>query len=336
MPSSKLVRAIRRVDAHIDEVATSRDHRDVLRRELMQVVAMGRDPGPHLGRLRVRWPRHLLERFQYVSASLHAVGRLGVALPTAACAAGLRESDLAYAIGLVERSGRDLSYVTANTDDGLRAAVEAAFENLVVHIDHRAVEDLLLSAIEAHAVSRDGHGVEVYGSMYGQTVVDAPDINGIRTHTVTVTRATTQIKAKATAEEVWPSSQSHAVHQLVASEMFGRATRVVGEFHTHPLRSWCSLVANKAWLYSAADAAHVKIWSAEQLATGDRGRFSLVVAHAPGREKGAATRREARNRVRLRIGQYHVVLGAYRVQADGDLDNDLALRVGRSGQDDGS
>jgi hypothetical protein len=327
MNTSKLVRWLRCVEAAIEGSTKSRAHCEALRHDLLDLVVLRRPPSRRLSRVvrDLRSDEALLERCGYVSAALHAMAMHKLSLADAAQMCGLLEQDIHFALALMERCRRTLVWVNEQVDDGVRAAIDSATMRLVVELAPSSVAEMVSAAIEA-AAQRAGP-TEMYGELYGHAVVGALDEKNERHHTVYVTRFALQATARANDCSVSPSRTSHTVHALVARALYNDGSIIVGDAHSHPWRSSTELMSSRGWRYSAADEEHCVGWQADRRAAGQRGYASIVVAVAPGSERGARARRLSRNRLRFRVGSWHVVIAVYRVQLDGDLDGELGLET---------
>jgi hypothetical protein len=214
-------------------------------------------------------------------------------------------------------------------DDGVRAAVDAATMSLVVELSPSALTDLIAAAVEAYVAPARGRGpIEMYATAFGSTTIGAFDEKHERHVHTYVTRFALHHHAKATASTVVPSTRAEAVHRLVAKELFNDGSVLVGEAHSHPVRSWSTLIRDRAWTYSEQDQDHCRGWQSANIKRGERAFFSIVIAVSNAKLSGPAIVRSTRNRYRVRLAnRIGLVVACYRVQLDGDLDGRVDLGI---------
>lgn len=306
-----------------------------LLRELLEWVVLGRS-ADDVAVLRKDFPRRLRQmssRQIQVETALHVVQRYRVSYARAARLATLPEvrvasADLQAVARLARRVGDSLGDLDRNTSQSVRACVDAYFERLVVAIDRRALEDMLLAALEAYVVPRPGKGqkyTEVFGYCFGTCRDMLPESSSKRFRRIlSVNRIVTQLRGRATASEVFPSEKSERLHLDVASRFFEHLT-LLGDYHTHPWASLSKLRQRHGWRPSSADRSHIESWAANARRAGGYPRFSLIAAIARGGKKGRSTAREAKNRVRFCVNGLYVVLAAYRLQSDDTYDEEVSL-----------
>ena len=269
-----------------------------------------------------------------VACAIHLRSRRRVSLGRAAKLAEVTKGDVIATTNLAKLAGVALADLDRNVDEGVPTAVDAHFELLEVSLDQRAVEDLLLAALEAYLVPKAGKGqkyTEIYGYCFGtrrDLLSDGAD--GRARRIFNVTRVITQLRSHADAGSVTPNTKSEGVHLDVAREFFEHLA-LVGDYHTHPYGDLGALKAIKGWQPSKADRSHIGIWTSKVRERGGAPRFSLIAAVARGgkggRAGGRAVSRETPNRIRFCVQGVFVVLAAYRIKRDGTYDEKLRLIV---------
>ena len=260
--------------------------------------------------------------------ALHLIHGHGLASSRAAKLMEIPESMLVAVTAIGRRGGLPVKDLVRNVGDDVRTVAEGYLERLSVSLDQRAVEDLLLAALEAYAVPKPGRGqkyTEAYGICFG-TSRRLPE-NGHEKRfrqILNVVRVATQLRSRATASEVAPNPKSEKVHLQVASSLFEHLT-VLGDYHTHPYPTLVKLRSVRGWQPSSADKGHISVWASAARQAGGYPRFSLIAAVAQGGKTGLPTAREAPNRVRFCIGGHFVVVSAYRLLRNDEYDTEIML-----------
>lgn len=335
MPSSRFLEAARQIERAIDDAAeqspTSERTRQTLRRELLEEIATWRISS-RLRRLPLPWTE-LKEAFDTsgfrMAAYAYARSIDGISPRAAREQCNVNGAEARYLEDLARELGASFPALVRSTDPDVAAAVEADRESLHVYLDHRAVEDLLLATLESYASPPPGRRrgfTEVYGLCFGTQRRRILRDRAASYETVLhVSRIATQLRAKADADSVEPNDRSFKAQLRVANQFF-RHLELLGDYHSHPYRDLATLRSNKGWDYSPEDAEHIKGWVEELREQQDAvPRFSLILAVAEGKRRGRGIRRETRNRVRVTIDQYHVLLAAYRIDLAGDYDDRIEL-----------
>lgn len=126
-----------------------------------------------------------------------------------------------------------------------------------------------------------------------------------------VARVATQMRARATANAVEPKSKSLRA-QLHVGNLFLPHLEVVGDYHTHPYKTFAELPAASGWEYSDADEKSLP-HHIEEVRSHDHADplFSLVVAVAAGGKASKTPQRKAPNVVQISVGDIYFVIGAY-------------------------
>ena len=304
--------------------------------EMLQYIALQQDPNelPNLGK-----PWHELRQAvnsigDNLRHATYMMGRHDYSINRIANLKLLRASDAGYLSGLAKRVGITMSHLATQSPPEIRADVDGALEDLVVHLDDRAVEDILLAAMESYAVSA-GRGkpyTEVYGICFGNRR-DKPMHGrhpGIR-RILRISRIVTQLRARATATMVMRNDKSSRVHRHIAEQFF-EDLELLGDYHTHPYKNARVLRERHGWLPSPSDRADILKWSRAVREDGARPRFSLVVAIAEGERTGVPIKRIAPNRIEFSIQKHFIQIAAYRIRFDGECDDDVELSCPHAGE----
>ena len=266
----------------------------------------------------------------------YAGGRVACALRLLS----VERHSMAKALGRTDAPKGDVSYVIALAKDldmplhqlaemqpPLIEAELAAQHGLVVSLEPRALEDILLAAAEARLVPA-GRGrtyTEVFGVCFGSQGWSDANRSLDSLH-VNVARVVTQMRAKATANEVTPNDRSFAAHIQIGEKFFPHL-HVVGDYHTHPYKTFTALLRDTAWRYSGPDEKSLGNWIEAATTRRTRPHFSLVVAVAGGGKSGKGPLRRAPNVVQLSVRDLFFVIGAYRIRLDEKYDHGVKLEV---------
>ena len=200
-----------------------------------------------------RWERELWLPGMQVACELRLMTRNGLSRAKALALVGGSAADLDKATDLVEKAGLSFHDAIAQQNPEIETTLAYNLERLHVHLEARALEDILLAAAEGYKVA-PGRGykyTEVFGLCFGSVRRKAT-----RWHShdlfVNVARVATQMRAKATASEVMPNSKSLAAHLEVSNRFFPHL-EVVGDYHTHPYKTLSKLLQSKGWEHSDMD-----------------------------------------------------------------------------------
>ncbi len=330
---TNFVKACRAIEAAIDR-ATRRGSgghktRSAMRRDLARWATTWYAAGSYerLADLRLpwdRWDRELdLVSFR-LACTIHLLGTEHITAAQGLKLTGAAKGDLEYAVALLANVGLTPWDIAREQPPSIRAELAAHRERLHVHLEPRALEDVLLAVAEGYKVA-PGKGfkyTEVYGLCFGSVRRSTPRHESHELH-VNVSRVATQLRAKATASEVMPNSKSLATHLDVATKFFPHL-EVVGDYHSHPYKTLGKLVEAKGWEHSKADEDSLEHFIDEVLALHNRPLFSLVVAVAEGGKVGKAVRKKA-NVVQVPIGNLYFLLAAYRIRLDAEYDDKVSL-----------
>ncbi|HMQ17219.1 MAG TPA: hypothetical protein PKC49_14720 [Phycisphaerae bacterium] len=212
--------------------------------------------------------------------------------------------------------------------------VDEAHQDLRIWIREPALQDMLLSAMEAYLVPA-GSGVpstEVYGIVFGSQRVTRPARGRSRRESVAdinIERVCIQHRAKGSPSEVVADQRSETA-QLVLGEQLFPYWHLLGDFHTHTYRSLDELLRQRGWRYSSHDEAANVDWCERLLAMGHRPRLALILAITRAKRSGTACRESWNGNshvVRVAAGRCHCFIAAYRICPDGSYATDgVALR----------
>lgn len=207
---------------------------------------------------------------------------------------------------------------------GWHDALEEEFVSVEVTLDTRALESMLLCALEAYLVPRQGRrrGYEVYGVLLGMTRDALRRRPGGGTHVtryVHVMHAQPQLSAHSESGYVLPNPASlDAI--LDATRALYPQYQAVGDFHSHPYPDYATLVRRKGWEYSGGDEA-----SNVELAAGMAQRdqhlmvmFIVSIARGGGRSVRGHYRK-LRNTFQIALGDCRAIVAAYRSLESGRL-----------------
>lgn len=203
-------------------------------------------------------------------------------------------------------------------------AIDETHETLRVWIREAALQDMLLSSMEAYLVPA-GSGVpstEVYGIVFGSgrnarasrgrnRLENAVDLN--------IERVCIQHRARGSLSEVVADQRSEAA-QLGLGEQLFPYWHLLGDFHTHNYRNLAELVRERGWRYSAHDEVANVSWCERLRELGHRPRVALILAITRAGRAGMYSREAWNghaNLVRVTAGHCHCFIAAYRILPDG-------------------
>ena len=226
--------------------------------------------------------------------------RTGSRLPEALCAHyeygqsqaaarkewGVGEEEWRYIHDLARDTGAhlDLTYLTHDFSFyDWHGDLEQRFVSVDVFMDRRALEDLLIAAVEAYLSPRKGKrkGYEVVGICLGMTSSELREVRGQGMRTLTrvqILRCQPQLSAEGGTTWVEWSDKSLDALLSAASTLFP-AYKLVGDFHSHPYDT-ISQAGEKGSNYSSGDEEALRAWFARMDGIGQRPVVSLVAAIA--------------------------------------------------------
>jgi hypothetical protein len=232
---------------------------------------------------------------------------------------GVRPAD----IRCVEHLWRILDYSREEYADLLAQSrpawvfeVDEKHEETSVWLDFKAIEDIVLVALEAYAVPRQGAKfTETYGICFGSTRSTEEKRQGLGRYVkrqVNVRSVHIQLRAECYPNKVVYDLRSLETQMAVVTKFFPHLD-IVGDFHTHPYRDVESLRSSRGWNFSPDDEASLPDWIAPLMNKGFHPRISIIVAIAEGSKRITKPGRLKSNIARFSVGKYHFYLAAYRI-----------------------
>ena len=304
-----------------------------LKLSLLEALEMG-SADSRLARAarRVRGGKRLLDKIirkvkdkQFaILRAIYDHAHMGAGLKSACSRWGCRSSDVMAAIELGKTLGRQLGSFTADLsplDLGCLSDVKAAHEEVVVHLSHRALEDMLLSTLEGYQVPKTARSrfTEVYGVCLGMVRDEPVSRKGggkyWRKH-VYVHQAAVQLRAKGTRDHVWPNSRSIET-QLVAAKVLFPHLEVIGDFHSHPYNSAKSLRRWEGWEPSEDDYTSNYRWVKTMRENLHNPCVAFIIAIGKQERAPRSDLKVKKQNVRfIPIGRNLVAVSAYRILQD--------------------
>ena len=221
-----------------------------------------------------------------------------------------------------------------SADLGWLAEVEMRHETVEVILDSQALEDMLLGVFETYKVpkSKKEPFSEVFGLCLGMASSNQVTKKGSGTLTrwfVYVEKAVPQIRAKSSQSSVTPSSASINALVETSNSLFPQL-EIIGDYHSHPYRSYHQLKAYRGWKASSQDAESTEVLYRELKSSPPRKhrmRLSFVIAIAKGRATSHPEGENEPNILRFNMAGCHVYLSAYRILSNGSMtDKGVVLR----------
>ena len=274
-----------------------------------------------------RWDSELQWPTLQVAAALRLMVRHNLSRAQAMTESNVPSSTLDFVVALVKRAGLTLAQVVEDQSETVDAVVTSSTERVHVHLESRALEDILLAAAEAYRVS-PGKGykyTEIFGLCFGSVrrrVHPKAQVDVI----VNVSRVATQLRAKGNASSVTPNHKS-LLAQVEVGETFFPHLELVGDYHTHPYRSFSELAEAPGWQYSEADEESLPTFSLQVRRRHNPPVFSLIVAVAQGGKTSASATRKQPNVVQLTVGRLYFVIGCYRILVNKSYDAEVRLNI---------
>jgi hypothetical protein len=325
---NKSTAAIRRGEAEIDAYCSSgsglHKQRRSLLRSLLRFFVLQDDAALSVKPLKFLRSIDRDDRAN-LSSSAFLVGTLEYSISKAAKSVGAPKAagPLKELLGLSERAGVSIRELALeHHPSNLEWA--SVLDRMTIHVEQRALEDILLASLEFYAVS-PGSGskyTECFGLCFGNERLSQDDM--FLNRIVSILRVATQFRAKADAGSVYPNEKSRLVQAAVAEHFF-RHLQLVGEYHTHPYKSYSALKKASGWEPSTTDRADLRRSMRSRKAPAEGARFEMIVAVAQGGKTGTDALRITRNRVRFCLDRRFVEIAVYRLLPDGECDADLDL-----------
>jgi hypothetical protein len=216
---------------------------------------------------------------------------------------------------------------------GWHDELEEEFVNVEVVLDSRALEGMLICALEGYLSPRKPRrkGYEVYGINLGM----ARDVHRQRhrggisiTRYVSVMRSHPQLSAEGHTTFVESNPRSlDAI--LSATAAFYPQYLAVGDFHSHPYDDLATLVRRRGWEYSQSDEESNVTLIQAMSELGHHVLVSFVLAIARSGQKVARSHfRGLRYTIQMSLGNCRAILGAYRSLGSGHLTKrNIGLRL---------
>jgi hypothetical protein len=205
------------------------------------------------------------------------------------------------------------------TDSDWTFDVDEKHEEIVVWLDEKAIEDIVLVALEAYAVPRRGVAfTETYGICFGSTKSTEERRLAHGKHTVRhidVESVHIQLRAECYSNKVTYDLRSLETQMEVAKVLFPQLD-IVGDFHTHVYRTVKELVEARGWRFSSADEAVIPTWVVPLSEKGYHPRASLIVGVASGGKRIKKPGRMRDNVIRFSVNKYHFYVACFRIIGD--------------------
>ncbi len=208
--------------------------------------------------------------------------------------------------------------------------VEERHEEIVIWLDDRAIEDIVLVALEAYTVPRKGlKFTETYGICFG-TVKSTEQIRQtsgkFTLRHIDIRSVHTQLRAVGFSNKVTYDLRSLETQMAVASYLFPKLD-IVGDFHTHPYETAEQLREVEGWHFSPSDEACIPEWVLPLKEMGYHPRTSLIVGIAEGTKRITRPGRLKPNVVRFSVSKYHFYIACYRIIGDRYSDKHITMNA---------
>jgi hypothetical protein len=219
---------------------------------------------------------------------------------------------------LIDSAGTDWTFV-----------VDEMHEEIVVWLDEKAIEDIVLVALEAYAVPRRGVTfTETYGICFGSTKTTEEKRLAHGRHIirhVDVDSVHIQLRAECYSNKVTYDLRSLETQMEVAKILFPQLD-IVGDFHTHVYRTVKDLREARGWSFSSADEAVIPTWAEPLREKGYRPRASLIVGVASGGKRILKPGRLRHNVIRFCVNKYHFYVACFRIIGDRYSETNITLQ----------
>ncbi len=207
--------------------------------------------------------------------------------------------------------------------------VEEKHEEIVVWLDEKAIEDIVLVALEAYAVPRRGVAfTETYGICFGSTKSTEEKRLAHGKHTIRhieVESVHIQLRAEGYSNKVTYDLRSLDAQMEVAKVLFPQLD-IVGDFHTHVYRTVNELKEAQGWRFSRADEAVIPTWVDPLREKGYHPRASLIVGVATGGKRITRPGRMRDNVIRFSVNKYHFYVACFRIIGERYSDTNITLQ----------
>jgi len=339
---TRLVRAYEEtVDAHLERTYGNRRHKRLrthLMRCLLTTLLSGQAPDSdnltsrlrsHLNRLE----RQLAQDDYRLSKAWYETKVYGASQNTAASRWQINRRDLRMLEQLWSDTGYEADEYTnllAKVEPDWPFHVDERHEELVIWLDDRAIEDIVLVALEAYTVPRKGvKFTETYGICFGSTkTTDQKRQVGGRyaLRHIDIRSVHIQLRAVGFSNKVTYDLRSLETQMAVATHLFPQLD-IVGDFHTHPYETAEELREVKGWRYSSGDEAGIAEWVKPLKHMGYHPRTSLIVGIAEGTKRISRPGRFKPNVVRFSVSKYHFYIACYRIVGNRYSDKHITLNA---------
>jgi hypothetical protein len=206
--------------------------------------------------------------------------------------------------------------------------VDEMHEEVIVWLDDRAIEDIVLVALEAYAVPKRGiKFTETYGICFGsiKPMEEKKQAHGRHTtRYINITSVHIQLRAEMFPNKVTYDLRSLETQMAVATHVFPQLD-IVGDFHTHPYKTVKELKKLKGWRYSGSDEDCIGEWVTPLRRMGYHPRTSLIVGIAEGTKRITRPGKLKPNVVRFSINKYHFYVACFRILGNRYSDKHITL-----------
>lgn len=206
--------------------------------------------------------------------------------------------------------------------------VDEIHEDVIVWLDGKAIEDIVLVALEAYAVPRQGaRFTETYGICFGSIKPMEGKRQAHGRHTtryIHITSVHIQLRAEGYPNKITYDLRSLDTQMAVATHFFPQLD-IVGDFHTHPYKDVKELKSLKGWRYSSSDEAGIPTWVSPLRKMGYHPTTSLIVGIAKGGKRISRPGMLRPNVVRFSIEKYHFYVACFRIIGDKYSDRGISL-----------
>jgi hypothetical protein len=207
--------------------------------------------------------------------------------------------------------------------------VDEMHEEIVVWLDEKAIEDIVLVALEAYTVPRRGVAfTETYGICFGSTKSTEEKRLAHGKHTIRhidVESVHIQLRAECYSNKVTYDLRSLETQMEVAKVLFPQLD-IVGDFHTHVYRTVSELREAKGWRFSSADQDVIPTWVDPLREKGYHPRASLIVGVATGGKRISHPGRLKKNVIRFSVNKYHFYVACFRIIGERYSDTNITLQ----------
>ena len=266
--------------------------------------------------------KHLMAR-SFLPEALCARYRYGQSKSRVLTYYRLRESDWQFVHGLARDCGLDLEaavnsiqYETLEWHDEL----ERQIVSMRVVIDPRALDDMLVCALEAYLSPRKRKAYEVYGitlGMFRDVHEEKKGSGRMITRYVSIVRAQPQLSALSGPRHVKPSYRSLDALTKAAETLFPQH-QLMGDFHSHVYADVAELRYNKGWEPSDGDARFCMQWARLMRQLGHAPQVDLVIAIARCKRRVHRSHYAGmEHTLQATVGDCRAVIGAFRVLQSG-------------------